>query len=857
MQMRPSSLNQTSLISLAIIAFVAFLFVANFLNGDLWSLLASSTDTGTTASPSGLELVTSNGLDELSMLRGCAVDDVLKRQSNGNWACDDDSTVSGTGTGLIALDLGDDDSNESDALTEIAVTGDTNSVFTEPSSNKLLIAVGSNWPTADTADTADALTNNPADCSANQFANAIATSGDLTCAAISDADIPDSITIDLADLATALATNGTNCAAGQAPLGVDASGAAESCTDFEEDLSNSAGLAAALSDETGAGLAVFNSAPTLTGVITIDSSGSLVLPLDCSGFSNGGTLSVTGSGVVGCQDDDSGAGSQNLFETINASSGTNPVADSTTDTLNVTGGTGITVTGDASTDTITIASTIVDTDTNAETECAGTTTYLDGEGNCDTLDGLEDFETATDDGLAVGNGTGFDTKVLADCDDSGGNHLNYDTTANAFSCGTSSSVTDTNTNASTECAGDTTYFSGEGNCNDISSVYADVLGDTFTGTVSVTGSADFILNLDCSSFSNGGVLSTTAGGVVECQDDDSAAGSAVDVEENGVSAVTGATALDFQDPFDVANDGGAADISIDFTEIDDTTFGSGSAFSWTFDAGASDPVLSFLSGVFSFLTHILLDNESELRWGEADGNGSNYIAVKAPDAVTSNQTCTLDDSATPFDPCVTANPADQNLFQTIGVPTGTDPVADSTTDTLTLTSNQGTISVTGDASSDTINFEATDVNCTGCLGTTEIAGLDISDDTNLTCGRSLTLSGDGCDADAELYTDSKGIWFEDPTADDDFKTIWAAVGNSYTITSISCETDGTVTFDLQIDDGTPTGVNGSDITCTTFATTSSLAGDTELADGERLDLATTAVTSSTFVSIIWTFTKND
>lgn len=64
--------------------------------------------------------------------------------------------------------------------------------------------------------------------------------------------------------ATALAANGANCSAGSAPLGVDASGAAESCTDYEEDLSNSAGLAAALSDETGSGSAVFGSSPSLT-----------------------------------------------------------------------------------------------------------------------------------------------------------------------------------------------------------------------------------------------------------------------------------------------------------------------------------------------------------------------------------------------------------------------------------------------------------------------------------------------------------------------------------------------------------------------------------------------------------------
>lgn len=66
--------------------------------------------------------------------------------------------------------------------------------------------------------------------------------------------------------ATALAANGTNCSAGSAPLGVDASGNAETCTDYEEDLSDSAGLLAALSDETGTGVAVFGTNPTLTAV---------------------------------------------------------------------------------------------------------------------------------------------------------------------------------------------------------------------------------------------------------------------------------------------------------------------------------------------------------------------------------------------------------------------------------------------------------------------------------------------------------------------------------------------------------------------------------------------------------------
>ena len=55
---------------------------------------------------------------------------------------------SGTGA-AITLDLGDDGTNESTDLAEIAITGDTNSIATEPASNKLLLNMGANWPAAD------------------------------------------------------------------------------------------------------------------------------------------------------------------------------------------------------------------------------------------------------------------------------------------------------------------------------------------------------------------------------------------------------------------------------------------------------------------------------------------------------------------------------------------------------------------------------------------------------------------------------------------------------------------------------------------------------------------------------------
>lgn len=59
----------------------------------------------------------------------------------------------GSGGGSsTALDLSDNGSDESAGITEIATTGDTNGVFSEPSADKLLINLGLDWPKADIAD---------------------------------------------------------------------------------------------------------------------------------------------------------------------------------------------------------------------------------------------------------------------------------------------------------------------------------------------------------------------------------------------------------------------------------------------------------------------------------------------------------------------------------------------------------------------------------------------------------------------------------------------------------------------------------------------------------------------------------
>ena len=104
----------------------------------------------------------------------CSDGEVMLNVDGTSWAC----APSGVGGSVMILDLADDDSNESAGIVEIATTGDTNSIFTEPTANKLLINVGQAWSSA------DALSANPTNCSATEFARGIDASGNAEgCAA--------------------------------------------------------------------------------------------------------------------------------------------------------------------------------------------------------------------------------------------------------------------------------------------------------------------------------------------------------------------------------------------------------------------------------------------------------------------------------------------------------------------------------------------------------------------------------------------------------------------------------------------------------------------------------------------------
>jgi hypothetical protein len=87
--------------------------------------------------------------------------------------------VSGIGAGQsVTFDIGDDGGNDSTDLGEIATENDTNSIVTLDDTDKMLIDMGQNWPTADAADAASsqAITDNAiatvddADAAENDYA---------------------------------------------------------------------------------------------------------------------------------------------------------------------------------------------------------------------------------------------------------------------------------------------------------------------------------------------------------------------------------------------------------------------------------------------------------------------------------------------------------------------------------------------------------------------------------------------------------------------------------------------------------------------------------------------------------------
>lgn len=74
------------------------------------------------------------------------------------------------------------------------------------------------------------------------------------------------------------------------------------------------------------------------------------------------------------------------------------------------------------------------------TQVGGAYIYRAGGTDVAFADGGTGLSSAADDTALVSSGTAWQAKAIADCDDTSGAHLNYDTGTNAFSCGTSAQL---------------------------------------------------------------------------------------------------------------------------------------------------------------------------------------------------------------------------------------------------------------------------------------------------------------------------------------------------------------------------------------------------------------------------------
>ena len=221
----------------------------------------------------------------------------------------------------------------------------------------------------------------------------------------------------------------------------------------------------------------------------------------------------------------------------------------------------------------------------------------------------------------------------------------------------------------------------------------------------------------------------------------------------------------------------------------------------------------------------------------------------------------------------TAGAIDGEDFAIIVDPTDTDKVVRKPIDTLLGTS-------TNIEDDGTLRWEdAADLETDGSLSADVVAPAEMADadhgDFTYSAGAAtldadVVAAAEMADADHGDVSWSGGvatvedveftecIYIEDPTADDDLQSIHRnSTSSAWTITEIWAESDQTVNFDLQIDDGTPADVNGTDISpAAGEAEDTSLSGDTTLGVDEELDLVVTSVANTpTWVSICWTYTN--
>ena len=521
---------------------------------------------------------------------------------------------------------------------------------------------------------------------------------------------------------------------------------------------------------------------------TSDGTSGQAIVTDGSGNLSFSTISSGGGGTV-----------TEAFKNILVSGQSNIVADSATDSLTFAAGSNITLTTNASTDTITIAASggeVTVQEEGSSLSTAATTLNFVGAGVTATGSGATKTITVPQQDL-------FKTIAV-----SGQGDVVADSATDTLTLAAGSGMTIT-TDAST----DTVTFASSGSSSAASDTLKRFVYTTSSSTTAFTGSDD---NSQTLSYTVGavqvylnGVLqklttdyaetnsstitfvnAVPSGNVVEIVAFYRTIGTGNSVVnqftgDGSTTAFTVTTAPVSENNLLVYIDGvyqQKTDYTVSGTTLTmDTAPASGAIIETVCSVGAitsqADLTLTNtltavnadLSGTLNVEGHVSLDGSAnELRFYE----GSNYVGFEAP-ALSGDQIWVLPDAdgssghalKTDGSGNLSWGTAGGNAFETVAVSGQSDIVADSTTDTLTFAAGTG-ITITTNASSDTLTItnSATGDNAFGTIavsGQSNVAADSTNDTLTLEAGSGITLTTDASNDKVTIAGGSGSVFTTD------------------------------------------------------------------------------------------------
>ena len=521
----------------------------------------------------------------------------------------------------------------------------------------------------------------------------------------------------------------------------------------------------------------------------------LFADLNQNGCSSGEVIEWNGSAWACDADDVDDADAnptneiQNLFATFDAPSGTDPVADSSTDTIQFVAGANITITGDAAADSLTIASSFTETDGIVGNEVV----------NATANGGLE----------RAGAGTGGDPFTLGlrtDCADD--EILQWDNGGSTWAC-EPDDVNDADANATNELQNIFQTIDAPNGTDPVVDSQTDTLalldgsGITITGSAaadSITIAAALGASIDSSEITNGTILLEDIG--------QNGCNSGEIMEWNGSAWACDADDVGSdQNLFETfATSNGTSPVADSTT--DTITFADGSGITVTGDSSTDTITIASVLGTDINSAEIL---NGTILFEDLAANGcSNGQIIEYNGSVWF---CGTDDVN---DADANATNELQNIFTIINAPNGTNPEVDSQTDTLNFADGSG-ITITGDSSTDTLTIAAT---LGAAIDTSEITDGTIlfADLSQNGCSTNEVIEWNGsawaCDADDVNDADSnpsnelQNLFATidtpsgtDPVADGQTDTLQFLAGSNITITGDSAADSVTIAASFTEVDG--------------------------------------------------------